>query len=94
MEENILDRALYKQIKNMNRDEMEGFLKRVFENGYKKAVDENAAEGLSVDLDMIRENISEINGIGAKRLDEIMTVISVFIDVPVKDDLYQYIINA
>lgn len=38
MDENILDRALYKQIKNMNRDEMEGFLKRVFENGYKKAI--------------------------------------------------------
>ena len=72
MEENILDRALYKQIKNMNRDEMEGFLKRVFENGYKKAMNENAAEGSSVDLDKMREEIGKINGIGAKRLDEII----------------------
>lgn len=75
MEENILDRALYKQIKNMKRDEMEGFLKRVFENGYKKAMNENAAEGSSVDLDKMREEIGKINGIGAKRLDEVMGVI-------------------
>lgn len=75
MEENILDRALYKQIKNMNRDEMEGFLKRVFENGYKKAVSENAGAGSDVDLDKLREEIGKINGIGAKRLDEIIKVI-------------------
>jgi len=75
MEENILDRALYKQIKNMNRDEMEGFLKRVFENGYKKAVSENAGAGSGVDLNKLREEIGKINGIGAKRLDEIIKVI-------------------
>jgi len=40
MEDNILDRTLYKQNKNMKRDEMEAFLKRIFENGYKKAVSE------------------------------------------------------
>lgn len=75
MEENILDRALYKQIKNMNRDEMEGFLKRVFENGYKKAVSENVSAGSDVDLDKLRKEIGKINGIGAKRLDEIIKVI-------------------
>lgn len=75
MEENILDRALYKQIKNMNRDEMEGFLKRVFENGYKKAVSENAGAGSDVNLDKLRKEIGKINGIGAKRLDEIIKVI-------------------
>ena len=75
MEENILDRALYKQIKNMKRDEMEGFLKRIFENGYKKAMNENAAEGSSVDLDKMREEIGKINGIGDKRLDEVMRAI-------------------
>lgn len=72
VEDNILDRALYKQIKNMNRDEMEGFLKRVFENGYKKAVEENAAGSSSVDFDKLREEIGKVNGVGAKRLDEIM----------------------
>ncbi len=75
MEENILDRTLYKQIKNMNRDEMEGFLKRIFENGYKKAINENAVEGSSVDLDKMREEIGKINGIGAKRLDEVMAAL-------------------
>jgi len=76
MEENILDRALYKQIKNMNREEMEGFLKRVFMNGYKKAVSENAADSSSVDLDRLREEIGKVNGVGVKRLEDIMTVIS------------------
>ena len=75
MEENILDRALYKQIKNMNREEMEGFLKSVFMNGYKKAVSENAADSSSVDLDRLREEIGKINGIGAKRLDEVMAAV-------------------
>ena len=75
MEENILDRALYKQIKNMKRDEMEGFLKRIFENGYKKAMNENAAEGSSVDLDKLREEMGKFNGIGDKRLDEVMRAI-------------------
>lgn len=75
MEENILDRALYKQIKNMNREEMEGFLKRVFMNGYKKAVSENAADSSSVDLDRLREEIGKVNGIGAKRLDEVMAAV-------------------
>lgn len=75
MEENILDRALYKQIKNMNRDEMEGFLKRVFENGYKKAVSENVSACSDVDLDKLRKEIGKINGIGTKRLDEIMAII-------------------
>lgn len=59
----------------MKRDEMEGFLKRIFENGYNKAMNENAAEGSSVDLDKMREEIGKINGIGAKRLDEVMVVI-------------------
>lgn len=75
MEDNILDRALYKQIKNMNRDEMEGFLKRVFENGYKKAVNELSSSSSAADFDRIRDEIGKINGVGAKRLDEIMAVL-------------------
>lgn len=73
MEVNILDRTLYKQIKNMNRDEMEGFLKSLFENGYKKALSDSG--NLSLDLEKLREDISKINGIGTKRLDDVMDVI-------------------
>lgn len=54
---------------------MEGFLKRLFENGYKKAVAEIAASSSSVDLVKLREEIGKVNGIGAKRLDEVMEVI-------------------
>ncbi len=75
MEDNILDRTLYKQIKNMKREEMEAFLKRIFENGYKKAVNEQGAASSSADFEKLREEIGKINGVGAKRLDEIMSVL-------------------
>lgn len=69
----IIDRTMYKDIKNMNREQMESFLKRVFENGYRKAVEDNA--GVKADMGKLREEIGKINGIGNKRLDEIMSVI-------------------
>jgi len=75
MEDNILDRTLYKQIKNMKRDEMEAFLKRIFENGYKKAVNEQGTSSSEADFVKLREEIGKINGVGAKRLDEIMAVL-------------------
>ena len=75
MEDNILDRTLYKQIKNMKREEMEAFLKRVFENGYKKAVNEQGTSSSAADFDKLREEICKINGVGAKRLDDIMAVL-------------------
>lgn len=72
--EDILDRAMYKDIKNMKREQMESFLKRVFENGYRKALEDRPVQ--TADLEKIRKEISEINGIGSKRLDEIMNVIN------------------
>ncbi len=64
---------MYKDIKNMNREQMESFLKRVFENGYRKAVEDQT--GSKADMEKLRKEIGKINGIGSKRLDEIMNVI-------------------
>ena len=68
-----LTRSLYKEIKSMNRDQMEKVLSNIYEQGAKSV--ENGA----IEFESLREEISKINGIGEKRLDEIMAVIESFI---------------
>ena len=65
----VLDRALYKTIKNMNKEKMSDFLNDVYYMGVRDA----AAD--SVDLDTLRGKIGGIKGIGESRLNEIMDVI-------------------
>ena len=65
----LLDRALYKTIKNMNKERMSDFLNEV----YNKGVKDTAAD--SVNMDTLREKIGSIKGIGESRLNEIMDVI-------------------
>lgn len=74
--EDILDRTMYKDIKSMNREQMESFLKRVFENGYRKALEDRpAGTAQGTDTEKLRNELAKINGIGSKRLEEIMSVI-------------------
>ena len=61
-----LSRNLYKEFKNMNREKMQTVLTNIYKQG--AAIVETA----SVDLDELRKAIGNINGIGEKRLDEIM----------------------
>ena len=74
--EELVNRALYKQIKSMNRAEMETFVRNVFNQGYEKAEEET----LSIDYDSLRADLSRIRGIGESRLEEIMTVIDKHIE--------------
>lgn len=69
MDKITLDRALYKQIKGMDRDKMSEFLSNIYMSGKKDV------EAVSVDVDKVRADISEIKGIGESRLNEIMDVI-------------------
>jgi hypothetical protein len=69
--EELVNRALYKQIKSMNRAEMETFVRNVFNQGYERAEEETH----SIDYDSLRADLSRIKGIGESRLIEIMTVI-------------------
>ena len=62
----MIDRALYKRIKGMNREEMSGFIQEIYSYGVRDSV---------IDLDELRERIGQIKGIGDSRLDEIMKVI-------------------
>ena len=69
MEQKMLDRATYKKIKGMTREEMQNFLTNYYNNVMEDA---NAP---TLDLGKLRKEISSIKGVGEKRLDEIMAVI-------------------
>ena len=69
-----IDRATYKSIKRMTRDELNDFLDR-----YGNHLLEN--EGTVIDLSALKDELSKINGIGSKRLDEMMGVIESFVAV-------------
>lgn len=75
MERKMLDRATYKKIKGMSREEMQNFLTNYYHNVIKDAVT------YSVDLETLRTELNSIKGVGEKRLDEIMSVIEKYIGV-------------
>lgn len=61
-----LDRELYRKIKGMDKNEMAGFLERIYAMG---------AKDNSVDVELLRERIGQVKGIGEARLNEIMGII-------------------
>jgi hypothetical protein len=63
----VIDRATYKRIKSMNKEQMEDFLV--------KYAAELIADTPTIDLDFIREDISHVRGIGPERLEIIMQII-------------------
>ena len=69
-----LPRSLYKELKAMNREQMQNVLTDIYRQGAE------SIETASVDLDELRKAIGSINGIGEKRLDEIMRVIDDFVN--------------
>ena len=69
--EELVNRALYKRIKSMNRAEMENFVRNVYNQGYQEAEKETHP----IDYDSLKADLSQIKGIGESRLNEIMTVI-------------------
>ena len=73
----LVNRALYKHIKSMNRAEMESFVRNIFNQGYQRAEEETHP----IDYDSLRANLSKIKGIGESRLNEIMTVIDNHINI-------------
>ena len=73
----LVNRALYKHIKSMNRAEMESFVRNIFNQGYQRA----EVETHPIDYDSLRADLSKIKGIGESRLNEIMTVIDNHINI-------------
>jgi len=78
----LLDRNLYRAIKKMDRNTLEGLLNDLFERGRKKGlaeagviVDETASDDDStLDLRAVESEIKAIRGIGEKRAEEIMRI--------------------
>lgn len=78
----LLDRNLYRTIKKMDRNTLEGLLNDLFERGRKKGlaeagviVDETASDDDStLDLRAVESEIKAIRGIGDKRAEEIMSI--------------------
>ena len=66
-EKMLLDRALYKRIKGMNKDEMSKFNEKIYRMG---------VEDSTIDIEKVKSEISEINGIGESRLNQIMEIIT------------------
>ena len=71
----MLDRATYKKIKGMTREEMQNFLTNYYNNVIEDA---NAP---TLDFEELRKEIGSIKGVGEKRLDEIMVVIKLHLGV-------------
>ena len=71
----IIDRETYKKIKKMNREELTKFILK-----YGDELLEQQGVKTTLDLTALEERLSKINGIGSKRLQEIMTVIENFLD--------------
>ena len=71
----IIDRDTYKKIKKMNREELTKFILK-----YGDELLEQQGVKTTLDLTALEERLSKINGIGSKRLEEIMTVIEKFVE--------------
>lgn len=71
-EQQLLDRALYKKVKSMDRAAMEGVFRNMYQTGYEAALNEGATE---LDMEKLRNDLIQIKGIGESRLNEIMAVI-------------------
>ena len=81
--ENLLTRELYRKIKSMDKVAMEQTLNNIYEMGAKDAL---ANAVIDLDMDRLRSEIGAVNGIGEKRLDQIMEIIqSVISDADSKD---------
>lgn len=65
----MLDRATYKKIKGMTREEMQNFLTNYYNNVMEDS------EAPTLDFEKLRKEIGSIKGVGEKRLNEIMAVI-------------------
>lgn len=68
-----LTRSMYKELKSMNREQMQKVLTNIYQQGAE------SVEHGAIELERLREEIGKINGIGERRLDEIMAVIESFI---------------
>ena len=71
----VLDRETYRKIKKMSREEMHNCPMR-YADGL--LADE---DNKTIDLPALEDDLRQVKGIGAKRLEEIMTIIEKHLDI-------------
>lgn len=71
----VLDRALYKKIKAMDRKTMEAFLNEMY------IVGADSVNAVNVDTDELKSDIGKVKGIGESRLNEIMDIINKYLTI-------------
>lgn len=74
MNQNLLDRNLYRQIKSMDKNELSQTLNNIYEMGKEDAM--KGIEAVDINMDKIRYEIGAIKGIGETRLNQIMEIIA------------------
>lgn len=72
MKENLLNRKTYKNIKRMDRQEMEAFLARIYHQGYQDGVKDGNKADFKMQLVKVLENTK---GVGPKTFDRIMKTV-------------------
>ena len=68
-----INRDLYRKIKSMSREQLEATLNNISDTGIKDALD-NAV--IDLDMDKLRSDLGTVSGIGEKRLEQIMEIIT------------------
>ena len=71
----LLDRDLYRTIKKMDRLTMQGLIQDIYESGRKKGAEEYGS-ATEIDMDVMKSEISAIKGIGEKRVEQIMEIVT------------------
>ena len=71
MTEKVIDRETYRKVKKMSREELQAFLVRYAEN----LMEELSSEKNTIDLKSMEADLRQINGIGEKRCEQIMTTV-------------------
>ena len=66
-------RETYKTVKKMDREQMETFFRNVYDMG------KNSNHEAVVDFSELRKRLSEIKGIGEKRLDLVMETVETYL---------------
>ena len=72
--QNLLDRNLYRQIKSMDKNELSQTLNSIYEMGKEDAM--KGIEAVDINMDKIRSEIGAIKGIGETRLNQIVEIIA------------------
>ena len=85
-DEPLLDRNLYRTIKKMDRDTLQGLINNIYEQGRQKGLAEAGVSEINdndhtLDLRELEKQIKAVKGIGEKRAEEIMRVVEDWLGV-------------